>query len=187
MRVLVISHSAIQPTYHRKFEEVSTYGDIQLRILVPESWFENDQNLYFPRRDVNQRLSFYPAKVAFPGYGSRFFFTKDIVQHFREFRPDIVHLEEEAWSLCALQTILLRRMFCPQSKLIFRTSLSIPAKLRFGLLTYLIERTTFKECDYAFILSRRAGEILRQKGYTKGMRVGPNGVDTQIFRKMDAS
>ncbi len=187
MRVLVISHSAAQPTYHRKFEEISKYDGIQLRILAPDTWVENDQTLHFSRRDVNLNLSFYPGKVAFPGYGSRFFFKDGIIRHFRKFRPDIVHLEEEPWSLCALQTIILRRIYCPRSKLIFRTSLSIPVKLKLSFLTALIERITFKECDYAFILSKRAGEILIQKGYHKGMRVSPNGVDTQMFRKMDVS
>jgi len=191
MKILVISHSAIQPTYHRKFEEISSAAQaslpVILRVLVPDKWFENYQTLHFSRRDVSPDLSFQPGKVAFPGYGSRFFFTKGIVKHFREFRPDIIHLEEEPWSLCALQTIILRRIFCPRSKIIFRTSLSIPAKLKLGFLANLIERITFKESDYAFILSRRAGTILAQKGYRKGMKVSPNGVDTRIFRKMDMS
>jgi len=187
LRVLVISHSAIQPTYHRKFEIVSKRDDVQLRVLVPDTWVENDQVLRFSGRQVDQNLVFYLGRIAFPGYGSRFFFTKGIIRHFREFRPNIIHLEEEPWSLCALQTIMLRRLFCPQSKLIFRTSLSIPAKLKLNSLVSIIERLTFREADYAFILSRRAGEILTQKGYRKGMGVCPNGVDTQIFKQMDVS
>lgn len=81
----------------------------------------------------------------------------------------------------------LKRLFCPKSKLIFRTSLSIPIKLKFGSIGDFVERIAFKEFDYAFILSKRAGELLRRKGYRKGMRTSPNGVDTRIFRKMDAS
>ena len=191
MKVLVISHSAIQPTYHRKFEGISKIAaaslPVILRILVPDTWVENNQTIRFSRRHVSRNLSFYPGKVTFPGYGSRFFFTKGIVKHFRELRPDIIHLEEEPWSLCALQTVILRRILCPRSKLIFRTSLSIPAKLKFNSIVSLIEQIVFKESNYAFILSRRAGEILIQKGYRKGMKISPNGVDTRMFRKMDMS
>jgi glycosyltransferase involved in cell wall biosynthesis len=186
MKVLVISHSAIQPTYHRKLEEISKLGDIQLRVLVPEKWVENTQVLYFSRID-KPKLTFYPGKVTFPGYGSRFYFTKGIIEHFRDFKPNIIHLEEEPWSLCALQTVILRRLFCPKSKLIFRTSLSIPMKQRFNFLASLIERITFNESGFAFILSERAGQILIQKGYKKGMRVSPNGVDADVFRKMDVT
>jgi len=177
LRVLVISHSAIQPTYHRKFEVIAGRDDVQLRVIVPDTWVENDQTLHFSGRSVAPNLVFYPGKVTFPGYGSRFFFTEGIIKHLREFRPEIIHLEEEPWSLCALQIIILRRIFCPRSKLIFRTSLIVS----------LIERLTFKEADYAFILSRRAGEILTQKGYRKGMGVSPNGVDIRMFRRMDVS
>jgi len=181
-KVLVISHSAIQTTYQRKFDEIAKQH-IGLRVLVPSKWVENTLVLYMlPRKD---KVSWHTGKVTFPGYGSRFFFINGIIEHFRDFRPDIIHLEEEPWSMSAIQTIVLRKIFCPQSKLIFRTSLSIPAKQRLNFMASRIERITFKESDYAFILSERAGEILRQKGYDKGMKVSPNGIDSQIFRKMN--
>jgi len=186
MKVLVISHSAIQPTYHRKLEEISKLGDIQLRVLVPDTWVENTQVLHFSKIEKSG-LTLYPGKATFPGYGSRFYFTSGIIEHFRDFKPDIIHLEEEPWSLCALQTIIFRRLFCHKSKLIFRTSLSISAKQRFDFLASSIERITFKESDFAFILSERAGQILVQKGYNKGMKVSPNGVDASVFIKMDVT
>ncbi len=186
MRVLVISHSAAQITYHRKFEEISKYNNIQINVLIPEKWVENTIILY-ARTYENGNLSFHSGKVIFPGYGSRFFFLNGIIKHFHEFKPNIIHLEEEPWSLCALQVLILRRIFCPKSKLIFRTSLSIPAKQKLDLIVSKIERFTFKESDYAFILSKRAGDILTQKGYRKGMMVSPNGVDSKLFKKMEVN
>lgn len=186
MRILVISHSAIQPTYHRKFEEISKLGDVSIRVIVPEKWVENTQVLHFSKID-KPNLTFIPAKVTFPGYGSRFFFISNIAKHFYEFKPNIIHLEEEPWSLCAIQTIILRKILCPKSPLIFRTSLSIPIKQRFNFLAESIEKITFRESDFAFILSEKAGKILRQKGYKKGMKVSPNGVDSAVFRRIDVS
>jgi len=186
MRILVISHSAIQPTYHRKFEEISKLGDVSIRVIVPEKWVENTQVLHFSKID-KPNLTFIPAKVTFPGYGSRFFFISNIAKHFYEFKPNIIHLEEEPWSLCAIQTIILRKILCPESPLIFRTSLSIPIKQRFNFLAESIEKITFRESDFAFILSEKAGKILRQKGYKKDMKVSPNGVDSAVFRRIDVS
>ena len=186
MRILVISHSAIQPTYHRKFEEISKLGDVSIRVIVPEKWVENTQVLHFSKID-KPNLTFIPAKVTFPGYGSRFFFISNISKHFYEFKPNIIHLEEEPWSLCAIQTIIFRKILCPKSPLIFRTSLSIPIKQRFNFLAESIEKITFRESDFAFILSEKAGKILRQKGYKKGMKVSPNGVDSAVFRRIDVS
>ena len=186
MRILVISHSAIQPTYHRKFEEISKLGDVSIRVIVPEKWVENTQVLHFSKID-KPNLTFIPAKVTFPGYGSRFFFISNIAKHFYEFKPNIIHLEEEPWSLCAIQTIIFRKILCPKSPLIFRTSLSIPIKQRFNFLAESIEKITFRESDFAFILSEKAGKILRQKGYKKDMKVSPNGVDSAVFRRIDVS
>lgn len=186
MKILVISHSAIQPTYHRKFEEIAKYNDVEIRVIVPEKWIENTQVLNFSRID-KENISFLPKKVTFPGYGSRFFFTKGLASQFLKFKPDIIHLEEEPWSLCALQTIILRKLFCRKSKLIFRTSLSIYTKQRFNFIASFIEKQAFKESDYAFVLSKRAGEILTKKGYKKEMRVSYNGVDSAVFYNMDVS
>lgn len=184
MKVLVISHSAIQTTYQKKFDELSKYPDIELRVLVPKVWIEN--SLLLTMKPLSKdRLSYHSGRIIFPGYGSRFFFVDCIVQHFRDFRPDIIHLEEEPWSLCALQTIILRRLFCPHSKLVFRTSLSVPIKLKLSHVASQIEKLTFMESDHAFVLSQRAGKILREKGYKKPFSISPNGVDPNIFRKMD--
>lgn len=184
MKVLVISHSAAQITYHKKFEEISKHNNIQMRVLIPDKWVENTIILYAQTYE-KENLSFHSGKAAFPGYGSRFFFLNGIVKHFYEFKPNIIHLEEEPWSLCALQVLILRRIFCPKSKLIFRTSLSIPAKQKLDFIVSKIEKFTFKESDYAFILSKRAGDILIQKGYRKGMKISPNGVDSELFKKME--
>ncbi len=184
MKVLVISHSAIQPTYHRKFEKVAKYDDIEILVIVPNKWVENTQVLRFSRIDKGN-LSFRSGKVIFPGYGSRFFFTKGLSKIIRRFKPDIIHLEEEPWSICALQTVILRKLFCRKSKLIFRTSLSIPTKQRFDVIASHIEKLTFKEADHAFVLSQRAGDILIEKGYDKSMSISYNGVDASVFWRMD--
>jgi glycosyltransferase involved in cell wall biosynthesis len=123
----------------------------------------------------------------FSGYTSRFFYTRGIITHFKDFKPDIIHFEEEPWSICALQVLLLKKLFCPNSRLIFRTSLSIWMKQRFFMLPALIEKLFFKETDMAFPLSDSAGEILRRKGYRGPMKPLPNGVDMQMFGKIEVS
>ena len=60
-------------------------------------------------------------------------------------------------------------------------------KQRFFMLPMWIEKLFFKETDMAFPLSYSAGEILRRKGYRGPLRPFPNGVDVQLFRKIDVS
>ena len=184
MRVLVLSHSYIMKPYRRKFALIAERPDVTLRVIAPMRWYESFQDIVFePESDTP--CEEFPCPIRFSGYGSRFYYRSGVKSHFRDFQPDIIHLEEEAWSLNALQTVRLKRKYCPNSCFIFRTSLSIPIKQRFGILPVWIEHRVFRETDRAFPLSINAGEILTERGYTGQQTPFPNGVDVRHFYKMD--
>ena len=186
MRVLVLSHSYIMKPYRRKFALIAERPDVTLRVITPTRWYESFQDIVFePEPDTS--CGEFPCPIRFSGYGSRFYYRHGVKPHFRDFQPHIIHLEEEAWSLNALQTVRLKRKYCPQSRFIFRTSLSIPIKQRFGILPVWIERRVFRETDRAFPLSVNAGKILTERGYTGEQTPFPNGVDVRHFYKMDVS
>ena len=184
MRVLVLSHSYIMKPYRRKFALIAERPDVTLRVITPTCWYESFQDIVF-EPEVDTPCEEFPCPIRFSGYGSRFYYRSGVKSHFQDFQPDIIHLEEEAWSLNALQTVRLKRKYCPNSRFIFRTSLSIPIKQRFGVLPVWIEHRVFRETDRAFPLSVNAGEILTKRGYTGQQTPFPNGVDVRHFYKMD--
>ena len=184
MRVLVLSHSYIIKPYRRKFALIAERPDVVLRVITPTRWYESFQEIVFEAEPATPCEEF-PCPIRFSGYGSRFYYRRGMKPHLRDFQPDIIHLEEEAWSLNALQTVRLKRKYCPNSRFIFRTSLSIPTKQRFGILPVWIERTVFRETDIAFPLSTNAGRILTERGYTGKQIAFPNGIDVRHFYKMD--
>lgn len=157
-----------------------------MRVITPDRWHESFQKINFVS-ETDIHCEEIPCSIRFSGYGSRFFYRRGISQHFKHFQPDIIHLEEEAWSLNALQTVRLKRKFCPDSRFIFRTSLSIPSKQRFGPFPIWIEKRVFRETDIAFPLSENAGEILKQRGYVGSQIPFPNGVDISLFNKQEMS
>ena len=172
--------------YRRKFALIAERPDVTLRVVVPARWYESFQDITFePGSDTP--CEEFPCPIRFSGYGSRFYYCRGVKRHFRDFQPDIIHLEEEAWSLNALQTVRLKQKYCPNSRFIFRTSLSIPTKQRFGFLPVWIEHRVFRETDRAFPLSMNAGKILTQRGYTGKQTPFPNGVDVRHFYKMDVA
>ena len=186
IRVLVLSHSYIMKPYRRKFALVAEHPDVDIRVITPERWYESIQEITF-QPSPQTRCDEFALPIRFSGYGSRFYYRHGLKTHFRDFQPQVIHLEEEAWSINAWQTIRLKRKYCPQSRFIFRTSLSIPAKQRFGFLPVWIERKVFRETDIAFPLSESAGQILRQRDYRGKLIPFSNGVDCRMFHKMDAS
>ena len=185
MRVLVLSHSYIMKPYRRKFALIAGQPDVEMRVITTDRWYESIQEILF-QPDSDVRCNEFPCPIRFSGYGSRFYYRSGLRTHFQDFQPDIIHLEEEPWSINALQVIRLKRKYCPNSRFIFRTSLSIPAKQKFGFLPIWIERQVFRETDMAFPLSENAGHILKQRGYHGKTILFPNGVDLRLFHKMDA-
>ncbi|MDP7281821.1 MAG: glycosyltransferase, partial [Candidatus Poribacteria bacterium] len=179
-RILVLSHSYIMRSYRRKFTLIgdltAKYPEVQIRIITPSQWIENFQQLTFTPTPDNHCQEF-SLPIYFSGYGSRFVYRRGLTTHFRDFQPDIIHLEEEAWSLNALQIIRFKNKYCPQSRFIFRTSLSVDIKQRFGFFPMWIEKKVFNHTDMAFPLSENGVNILRRRGYTKEVTVFPNGVD----------
>ncbi|MXV76220.1 glycosyltransferase family 4 protein [Candidatus Poribacteria bacterium] len=172
--------------YRRKFALIAERPDVTLRVVTPMCWYESFQDIIF-QPEPDTACEECPCPIRFSGYGSRFYYRHGIKSHFKDFQPDIIHLEEEAWSLNALQTVRLKRKYCPNSRFIFRTSLSIPTKQRFGILPVWIERAVFRETDRAFPLSENAGKILTERGYTGKQTPFPNGVDVRHFYKMDVT
>ncbi len=170
--------------YRRKFALIAERPDVTLRVITPARWYESFQEIVF-QAEPDTPCEEFPCPIRFSGYGSRFYYRSGVKPHFRDFQPDIIHLEEEAWSLNALQTVHLKRKYCANSRFIFRTSLSIPTKQRFGILPVWIERTVFRETDIAFPLSTNAGRILTERGYTGEQAAFPNGIDVRHFHKMD--
>lgn len=188
MRVLVLSHPCVMKPYRRKFEILAERYPLDIRLVVPRRWVENFREIRVEGDEPGRRnFKLHPRPILFPGYTSRFLYTSGLIPLFRDFEPDIIHLEEEPWSMSALQAAVLKRVYSPKSKFIFRTSLSIWVERHFSKLPYAIERLVFREADAAFALNEGAVRILRRKGYVGPTFIFPNGVDTEIFRPMDVS
>jgi glycosyltransferase involved in cell wall biosynthesis len=99
----------------------------------------------------------------------------------RQFRPDIIHAEEEPDSLAALQITLARRLFAPQAKLILFTWQNIDRERRPEV--RWVTRQTLRAADAVLCGNREAQSILARQRYPGYTEVLPaNGVDTDNFR-----
>jgi glycosyltransferase involved in cell wall biosynthesis len=182
MRVLVISHPAVAPAYRRKFELIA--NDVELRLVVPNAWPEEARRVVAAGQSLPDWTI--PLPVAFEGYYTRYFYRSGLAEVFRTFRPDLVHIEEEPYSLSAGQALWMTRRHARDARFIFRTSLSAEIRLKSVAVPFLrfIERQVFARSDCVFVLSERAAEVMRLHGYRGATRVFPNGVDTRVFRPL---
>jgi hypothetical protein len=102
MKVLMISKALVVGAYHKKLEELARLG-VELHIVVPHTW-------------GNQRLeilegngyAIHPLEIKFNGK-NHFHFYKRLYQIVREVKPEIIHIDEEHYSVVTFQAMRLAR------------------------------------------------------------------------------
>ena len=178
MRVLMLSKALVTGVYQKKVEELARLPGVELCLIVPPSWHENRvgelplQPMYTDGYELivePMRFNGHHHIHYYPGLGKRI----------REFRPDIVHIDEEPYNfVTAHATRLARRA---GAKTVFFAWQNIyrryPPPFR------LLERYNYRAASAAIVGNRDAGIVLRRKGYRGPIALIPQfGVDPQIYR-----
>jgi glycosyltransferase involved in cell wall biosynthesis len=99
--VWIVSHAYVVAVHHDKLRALAGLGDVDLTLLVPESWRTATAVLRLPPLDTP-----YPVVVSRITQNGRIgaYRYRDLGP-LRRARPDVVHAEVEPWSLAALQLV----------------------------------------------------------------------------------
>jgi glycosyltransferase involved in cell wall biosynthesis len=82
----------------------------QVALLTPTNWKSLEWNRPLPP-ERSAHLQFYAFPIAFTGRGGAHFYAPwHLWQVLRDFQPDVVQVEEEVFSLCALEFALWSRL-----------------------------------------------------------------------------
>jgi len=171
----MISKALVVGAYHKKLEEMSKLG-IELHLVVPTSWGCQDIEVKY-----GKGYKIYPLKAVFSGH-NHFHFYMGLSGLVKEIKPDILHIDEEHYSIVTFQAMRLAKKIC--AKALFFTWQNIYKRYPFPF--SLIEEYNFKNANVAIAGNEEAVEVLRRKGFDKAISVIPQfGVDPGIFQKMD--
>jgi glycosyltransferase involved in cell wall biosynthesis len=108
-------------------------------------------------------------------------FGPDLIALMREFRPNVIQVEQGAKSLAYAQMITLNRLLGLQAKNLFFTWWNLPYTLKFPVAQ--LETYNLRHTNGIVVGNQDGAEILRQRGYQGAMRIMPQlGVDDQVFR-----
>jgi len=177
VRVLMLSKACIVGAYQRKLEELAARApEMALMVAVPSSWKDKGGVTRLELAHTRgYRMEVLP--LAFNGQFHLHFYPT-LGGLIREFRPDIVHIDEEPYNLA---TYLANRQaqHCGAKTLWFSWQnllRSYPAPFNW------IEQYNLRHIDYAIAGSAAAAEVWRRKGYAGPLAVIPQfGVDPDIF------
>ncbi|MGB9889732.1 MAG: glycosyltransferase, partial [Anaerolineae bacterium] len=158
MRVLLVSKACIVGIYQRKLEEIARLG-IQLRAVVPPYW-KDERGVLLLERAHTEGYELVVETMALNGHFHLHFYPR-LARQIREFRPEIVHLDEEPYNLATFHGMLLaRRAGCRTLWFSWQN-----LRRRYPPPFSLFERYCLRHADAAIAGSQTAAQVWRAKGY----------------------
>jgi glycosyltransferase involved in cell wall biosynthesis len=175
MKVLVIWKALVSEAYHKRFIELARFKDIELALVVPTKW----RNTRLEKEHCSE-YKIIPGKIILNG-SNHFHWYLGLERIIRQVRPDILHIEEEHYSIVTYQAIRLAKKY--KVKCMFVSLQNIYKKYPFPF--SWIEKYNMKNADCAVAVSDEIKNVLVRKGLDKEqIPVIPYGVDHLMYRKI---
>lgn len=177
LRVLFVGHTYVVGVNQGKLATISNQAEVGL--LTPKTWSSQGWNRLLRLEMPYSQLNIFPGRIIFSGRGGAYLFNPFRVWHvIRQFQPDVLQVEEEVFSLCALQLAIFAR-FMGLPLVIFGwenmdRSLSWPRRW--------IRDFVLKTASLILAGNREGGQLLEKWNYQGLIDVMPQlGVDEQLF------
>jgi glycosyltransferase involved in cell wall biosynthesis len=176
IRVLFIARYR-DPTMSRKLELLAAQPDVVLCHICPRVW--RDELMQVQQSSTQTAYRQIAIDIRRPADPHRALY-RTVTFALGDFRPNLIHAEEEPDSLPALQIAAARRLFAPHAKLLLNTWQNVDRPLKWYVRA--IMRATLHASDGMLCANAEAQMLLRQRGYHKPSDILPaTGVDTRVF------
>jgi glycosyltransferase involved in cell wall biosynthesis len=181
MRALVYSHAYVAEANHAKLERLAKGEDVDLALVCPRRVRRELMTLEV-QRAAHGDYTIVTVPGLYHSHTYRFFYW-GAGPAIRRLAPDLLHIEEEPWSLAAWQAVrAVRRR--PETKIVVFTWQN--QRRSYGWPHDRIERTVLAAAHAAVAGNAEGAEILREKGFEKPVHVLPQfGVDETLFTPSD--
>ncbi|MGB3514957.1 MAG: glycosyltransferase [Elainellaceae cyanobacterium] len=161
-----------------KLDAIAQAG-AEVGLLVPQHWQAHQWNKRFEAENPYPRIRLYPCPIYFEGRaGAHFYPPLAILKTIRDFNPDIIQVEEEVFSLAALEVAFWARR-CHIPVVLFgweNRDRQLPAPRRW------MRQYVFDSTQTILAGNHEGAELVKQWGYSKSVEVMPQmGVDTELF------
>jgi hypothetical protein len=134
MRILVASHSYIVDLNCEKLRALAQLNtEIEVRVIVPKTWKPGgvqNQVITTEYRDEGN-FKILPVSNFSQNHQGLLTFGFDLISLLREFRPQIIQVEQGSRGLAYTQMIVLNQLLGLKAKNIFFTWWNLPYELKF--------------------------------------------------------
>ena len=184
MRILVASHSYIVDLNCEKLRMLAHLEpEIEVTVVVPRRWKPGGVQNKIIETQPRQEGSFRVVPVSNFSENNQGLLTfgADIISLLRQFRPQIIQVEQGAKALGYAQLITLNKLMRLKAKNLFFTWWNLPYDLKFPL--SLLEAYNLRNTHGLIAGNQDGARVLQQDGYQGPVKVMPQlGVDESRFR-----
>ncbi len=171
MRVAVISHTYVERENRKKLHAISG-PDVDLTLFAPVTWSEGDLTRRWRlKHEVEEGVTIRPVRVTrmHRSPAAAWWHFGPLMDVLTTGKIDLLHMEEEPWSLCAIRAVRLARRFRVPTTLF--TWQNLPQHPRWPLSA--LRRATLDRIDGWVAGNRAAADLLARVDDRKPMIVLP--------------
>lgn len=183
MRILVASHTYTVDLNCEKLRAIASLEPgIEVTVVVPRCWQPGgvQSQLVMSQPSASGTFRIVPCSNFSQNHQGLLWFGADVVSLLRQFRPQIIQVEQGAKSLAYAELIALNRVLKLGAKNLFFTWWNLPYRLKFPVAQ--LEAYNLRHTDGAIAGNRDAADVLHQRGYRGALQILPQlGVDERRF------
>ncbi|MEH1926777.1 MAG: hormogonium polysaccharide biosynthesis glycosyltransferase HpsO [Nostoc sp.] len=183
MKILVASHTYIVDLNCEKLRALSQLEpDIELTVVVPKRWKPGGVQNRIIKTEYRDEGTFriVPISNFSQNHQGLLTFGADLISLLKQFRPQIIQVEQGSRALAYTQMIVLNKFLGLKAKNVFFTWWNLPYKLK--LPVSLLEKYNLNHSHGIICGNQDGAEILRQRGYQGSIKVMPQlGIDESLF------
>ncbi|MEH1862507.1 MAG: hormogonium polysaccharide biosynthesis glycosyltransferase HpsO [Nostoc sp.] len=183
MKILVASHTYIVDLNCEKLRALSQLEpDIEVTVVVPKRWKPGGVQNRIIETEYRDEGTFriVPISNFSQNHQGLLTFGADLISLLKQFRPQIIQVEQGSRALAYTQMIALNQLLGLKAKNVFFTWWNLPYELK--LPVSLLEKYNLNHSHGIISGNQDGAEILRQRGYTGAIKVMPQlGVDESLF------
>ncbi len=183
MKILVASHTYIVDLNCNKLRALSQLEpDTEVTVVVPKRWKPGGvQNRIIETEYRDEgKFRIVPISNFSQNHQGLLTFGTDLISLLKQFRPQIIQVEQGSRGLAYTQMIALNQLLGLKAKNVFFTWWNLPYELK--LPVALLEKYNLNHSHGIISGNQDGAEVLRQRGYKGAIKVMPQlGVDENLF------
>lgn len=183
MKILVASHTYIVDLNCEKLRALSQLEPgIEVTVIVPKRWKPGGvQNKIIETQYRDEGVfKIVPISNYSQNHQGLLTFGADLISLLRQFRPQIIQVEQGSRGLSYTQMITLNKLLRLKAKNVFFTWWNLPYQLKFPVA--LLEKYNLSNSHGIISGNQDGAEILKKRGYKGLIKVMPQlGVDESLF------